>query len=90
MLQRGVQLPVHLIPLKVRDHQREENEFSDLLQTRIQTLRSDPTMRRDFIKEMLRFLPAATVRGTIEKEAYWSYLIQLLEEQASLAIAELD
>lgn len=89
LVQRGVQLPVHLIPLKVRDHQRERTEFSSLLQTRIQALRSDPDMRRDFIKEMLRFLPSATVRGTIEKEAYWDYLVQLLEEKASLAIAVL-
>lgn len=39
-------------------------------------------MRDDFMKEMRRFLPAATVRDTIEKEAYWSYLIEVVEDVA--------
>jgi predicted nucleotidyltransferase component of viral defense system len=89
LVQRGVELPANLIPLKVRDHQREEAEFSDQLRTRIQELRIQPQMRRDFISEMLRFLPASTVRGTIEKETYWEYLVQLLDEQSSRAIAAL-
>jgi hypothetical protein len=86
LVQRGVELPAKLIPLKVRDHQREESEFVDLLRTRIGDLKSNPEMRRDFIKEMQRFLPAATVRGTIEQETYWNYLTELLDEQARRAI----
>ncbi len=86
LVQRGVELPAKLIPLKVRDHQREEAEFSDLLRTRTRGLRSQPEMRRDFIHEMRRFLPAASVKGTIEQEAYWQYLLQLLDEQAMRAI----
>jgi predicted nucleotidyltransferase component of viral defense system len=86
LVQRGVEFAAKLIPLKVREHQRDETEFSDLLQTRVQDLRIQPEMRRDFIHEMRRFLPAATVRGTIEQETYWQYLIQLLDEQTMLAI----
>lgn len=89
LVQRGVELPAKLIPLKVRDHQREETEFCDLLRTRIQELRSQPGMRKDFIQEMLRFLPAATVRGAIGKESYWEYMVQLLDEQSSRAITAL-
>jgi predicted nucleotidyltransferase component of viral defense system len=89
LVQRGVELPVSLIPLKVRDHQREETEFSDLLRTRLRGLKSDPEMRRDFINEMNRFLPAATVRDSIGKERYWQYLVQVLDEMASIAITKL-
>ena len=32
---------------------------------------------------------AATVRDTVENEAYWAYLIQIVEEQATRAIAAL-
>ena len=45
-------------------------------------LKNRPEMRDDFMKEMRRFLPAATVRDTIEKEAYWSYLIEVVEDVA--------
>jgi predicted nucleotidyltransferase component of viral defense system len=86
LVQRGVEFSASLIPLKVRDHQREETEFVDLLRTRIQDLKSNPEMRRDFIREMNRFLPAATVRDTIGKETYWVYLTQLIDEQAQRAI----
>jgi predicted nucleotidyltransferase component of viral defense system len=87
LVQRGVELPATLIPLKVRDHRREEAEFSELLRSRIHSLKAEPEMRRDFIREISRFLPAATVRETLGKETYWEYLIQLLDEQASQAVA---
>lgn len=87
LIQRGVELPGNLIPLKIHDHQRSEAEFSDLIRSRLRSLRSEPLLRLDFIKEISRFLPATAVRGTIEKETYWGYLIQMLDEQASAAIA---
>ena len=86
LVQQGVELPVKLIPLKVHDHQREEAEFVELLTSRMQGLKNQPEMRDDFLKEMRRFLPAATVRDTVGTEAYWGYLIQTVGEQAILAI----
>jgi hypothetical protein len=38
---------------------------------------------------MRRFLPAATVRSTLENPAYWDFLNQTLREQASLAFKAL-
>jgi predicted nucleotidyltransferase component of viral defense system len=87
LVQQGIELPVKLIPLKVADHQREGAEFVELLRSRVQGLKSQPEMRNDFAKEMRRFLPAATVRDTVEKETYWEYLIQVIDEQATQAIA---
>jgi predicted nucleotidyltransferase component of viral defense system len=89
LVQQGVELPLKLIPLKVRDHQREDAEFAELLRDRVQGLKNQPEMRADFVKEMHRFLPAATVRDTIEKETYWEYLTELLDEQAKRAIEAL-
>ncbi len=85
LVQQGVELPVKLIPLKVRDHQREDAEFVELLRSRVQGLKSQPEMRDDFVKEMRRFLPAATVRETVGTKAYWEYLIQVVDEQAARA-----
>ena len=86
LVQQGVELPVKLIPLKVRDHQRKKSEFVDLLTTRTLSLRNQPETRLDFVKEMRRFLPAATVRDTVEKETYWEYLIQIIADLALRAI----
>jgi hypothetical protein len=60
-----------------------------LLTERTAALRNQPAMREDFMKEMRRFLPAATVRDTIEKEAYWSYLADLVEDLGKKAMAAL-
>lgn len=87
LVQQAVELPGKWIPLKVRDHQREDSEFVDLLTTRVGTIRNQPEMRDDFMKEMRRFLPATVVRDTVGTEAYWRYLIQVVEEQAMRAIA---
>lgn len=89
LTQQGIELPTQLIPIKIRDHQRENAEFVTLLTERTAALRNQPAMREDFMKEMRRFLPAATVRDTIEKEAYWSYLADLVEDLRKKAMAAL-
>lgn len=86
---QGIDLPEKLVRLKIQDHRRGESEFVELLQARLGALKSEPEMRASFIKEMRRFLPAATVRGTIETLPFWSYLTQLVEDLARKAIASL-
>jgi len=87
--QQGIDLPTRLIPLKIRDHQRDDAEFIALLQERIDAIKTRPDMREDFMKEMRRFLPAATVRETIEKELYWAYLTQVVDDLARKAMSVL-
>ncbi|MDZ4406011.1 nucleotidyl transferase AbiEii/AbiGii toxin family protein [Prosthecobacter sp.] len=89
LVQQGVELPAKLIPLKVRDHQRTEAEFVSLLRERVNGLKTLPEMLADFVKEMRRFLPAAMVRDTIDKEAYWTFLTQVIGEQSACALASL-
>ena len=87
--QQGIDLPTRLIPLKIRDHQRDDAEFVALVQERIDAIKTRPDMREDFMKEMRRFLPAATMRETIEKELYWAYLTQVVDDLARKAMSVL-
>lgn len=89
LVQHGVTLPAALIPVKIADHRRERLEFSNLLRDRLDGLKADPALREDFVREMRRFLPAATVRETLAQPAWWGYLTSLLDEQARLARAAL-
>ncbi len=89
LTQQGIELPAKLIPLKIRDHQREEAEFTALLKERIASLKTQPEMRKEFLKEMRRFLPSNTARDTIEKEAFWIYLTQRVEDFAREAMSAL-
>lgn len=89
LVQQGVALPAHLIPLKIQDHHRTEAEFRRLVTERMKALQEQPALRSDFVAEMRRFLPAVTVRETIENPAYWNFLNGTLQEQAALAIKSL-
>jgi predicted nucleotidyltransferase component of viral defense system len=85
--QQGVELPVHLIPLKIDDHRRTKDEFLSLLQSRVGELGKSEALRKDFINEMRRFLPAAVTAQTVEQETYWQYLTQMIGEEAEKAVA---
>ncbi len=87
--QQGVELPVHLIPLKIDDHRRTKDEFRSLLQSRVGELGTSEALRKDFINEMRRFLPAAVTAQTVEQEPYWQYLIQVIGEETEKALDSL-
>lgn len=61
-----------------------------LLAERTTALQTQPLLRTDFMKEMRRFLPAATVRDTLEKEAYWGYLVEPVDDLGKRAMATLQ
>ena len=86
LVQQGVELPAKLIPLKIRDHQHSDTEFATALQERTTALKTQPLYHDDFMKEMRRFLPATAIRDTVEKEPWWSYLTQVIDEQAMKAL----
>jgi hypothetical protein len=87
LLQQGVELPLPLIPKKIRDRKRKEGEFITALETRLAGLRTQPALRSDFVKEMSRFLPAAVVRDTLSKQPYWSFLVQVVSDLGEKAVA---
>ena len=89
LVQQGIELPAELIPLKISDHRRGPAEFTALLGERINALKTEPARRKDFMKELRRFLPAATVRDTVEQEAYWTYLSEVVQDMARKALTSL-
>ena len=89
LTQQGVELPAHLIPLKIRDHEREAAGFITLLEERLTALGTQPEIRAEFMKEMRRFLPASLVRDTLERDSYWDYLTRVVTESGRKAVAAL-
>lgn len=87
---RGWRCSTSWLPVKIRDHQREPKEFVTLLTERTTALQTQPLLRTDLMKEMRRFLPAATVRDTLEKEAYWGYLVGRVDDLGERARATLQ
>ena len=53
----------------------------------ISALKAVPAARREFVKEMQRFLPAATVRETVEQESYWDYLSDVVRSEGAKAMS---
>lgn len=87
LTQRGVELPVALIPRKIRDHGRVGDEFKHSIGDRVHYLETEEA-RADFLNEMRRFLPSATVEETLQKEEYWQWLRGVVAEQARAATLE--
>jgi len=83
LTQRGVELPTDLIPKKIRDHGRDGDEFRNCLSDRVEHLGTDEA-RANFLNEMRRFLPSATVEETLQQEGYWEWLRRVVVEQAQL------
>jgi predicted nucleotidyltransferase component of viral defense system len=88
--QQGVELPSHLIPLKIEDHRRSKEEFRSLLQGRLGEMKKSDVLRKHFINEMRRFLPAAVAAQTVEQEPYWQYLTQVIGEETGKALASIN
>ena len=89
LTQQGIELPAHLVPLKIRDNKCESAAFVAALEARLAALRARPAMRAEFMQEMRRFLPVAAMRETIEREPYWRYLTDVVTELGRKAMAAL-
>ena len=83
LTQRGVELPTDLIPKKIRDHGRDGDEFRNCLSDRVEHLGTD-VARANFLNEMRRFLPSATVEETLQKDEYWQWLRGVVVELSRL------
>jgi predicted nucleotidyltransferase component of viral defense system len=84
--QQGVELPLMLIPSKLKRHRRATSGFRSQLGARVSSLTGDSSVRRGFAGEMRRFLPTETARATVEQDAYWDYLTDLLRHEGAKAM----
>ena len=74
--QRGTNLVGQLVNQKLTARQKTHDDFVAMLSVQLQKLQSDPSVRRDFVDEMSRFVPVQLHQRTVENVAYWSYLQQ--------------
>jgi len=84
--QQNLNLPLDMIPGKVDGRQRKMSEFLTLLTDRRDQLQNDRRLRADFIQEIKRFLPPRVVAETIENEAFWEYLVNLITIECDAVI----
>jgi hypothetical protein len=78
---QGIVLPVQLVLKKARDRRQDITYFLEQLQGRIELLRSDPAVHKDFITEMRRFLPPAVSGENLETHEFWTYLVNLITDE---------
>lgn len=78
--QQGITLPVPLVLRKVADRQQDLAGFLELLRQRQTLLQSDPAWQKAFLAEMRRFLPPAIVAESLEKDDFWTFLVNLVAE----------
>lgn len=77
--QQHTNLPVELIPLKIKDHKRETHDFLKLLDERRQSLKSNPKLLHEFNQEMARFLPFESYKKISEQTEFWGVLCSLMD-----------
>ncbi len=87
--QQSIVLPLNLIPKKLRDHQCKVADFLFLLEARQKQLHDDQDVRKDFINEMQRFLPAEVVSQTIKNGEFWEYLVSLIQTECASVVRSL-
>ncbi|MEX2130597.1 MAG: nucleotidyl transferase AbiEii/AbiGii toxin family protein [Pseudohongiellaceae bacterium] len=78
--QRGIKLPLELLPLKLGDHHCEIEAFLRLLTERMESLTAEGNTRASFVAEMRRFLPAAVINETLGQPQFWTYLSSVIAE----------
>ena len=82
---QGVGLVPELVAQKVADRRLNPAEFRQRLQQRRDQLGTDSAVRAEFVREMLRFLPAESVHA-VGREDFWQYLANLIREECDLLL----
>lgn len=69
-----------LLTKKLTDHHCVSRQFLKLFQERVEELKIDPALGLDFKHEMQRFLPTELIKQTVNQAAFWSFLVQLMQD----------
>lgn len=88
--QQNITLPLSMIPNKVADHKRSQEEFTILLGQRLHDLADKPEVHKAFIQEMRRFLPPQVIDRTVEKKEFWGYLTDLISAEGTRVLQYLQ
>ncbi|WP_328983511.1 nucleotidyl transferase AbiEii/AbiGii toxin family protein [Thiorhodovibrio winogradskyi] len=90
LVQQGTELPLSLIPVKIKDHQRTTPDFLARLTERRRQLLEDPEIQAGFVREMARFLPQGMISKTLMQKAFWTWLTELIADMCKKTEAALD
>lgn len=77
---RGVILEAALVAQKLVDRRHSRTELLAALRNRIGALETVPQHRNGFRKEMERFLPASETAETVQRDAFWDILLDVLQQ----------
>lgn len=78
--QQMIKPNLSILEKKLQDHHCEPDYFLAAFSIRTNSLVDDPSIHKDFINEMRRFLPLSIVKENIENKDYWLYICQLMKE----------
>jgi predicted nucleotidyltransferase component of viral defense system len=78
--QQAVKPAWELLSKKLNDHHCSPRQFLKLFQERAEELKIEPALRLDFKQEMQRFLPTELIKQTVNQAAFWSFLVQLMQD----------
>lgn len=81
----NIALSPALLPRKIADRRLNPEDFLARLEQRQQLLADGPEPHRNFIHEMTRFLPSATVDQTVAREDFWTYLLDSITDECRQA-----
>lgn len=78
MHSQGKKPKLDLIPLKIQDRRSSMQAFLNLFNERLQLMRENDLLHKEFNAEMQRFLPHHIIQSALIQPGYWDFLIHLL------------
>lgn len=78
---QGIKPRLELVTHKLQDRRCQPSQFLDLFAARVELMRTDSKLAREFQHEMMRFLTAEQVKNTLTQDhQLWSFIGNLLSE----------
>jgi len=77
--QQQVKPALDLISRKLIDHHSQTTTYLKEFSNRVNSLKGNPEIEKEFRNEMSRFLPNKIIKDTIYSETYWIFLSDLME-----------
>ncbi len=91
LYQNNIKLSFDLVQQKIADHKQTNKSFISLLNKRKDfLLENSSSCKQEFIAEMQRFLPAEVVKGSVQQDGYWLFLLDLISQFCEQIIERLE
>lgn len=77
--QQTIQPAFELIQRKLNDHQAQMPDYLREFSMRVDSMKSDPAIAKEFRNEMNRFLPNQIAKETVQSDLFWKFLSDLMD-----------